>query len=52
MALVPAVVQQAAALIDTERSAAADILDAFTNRCLRTTVTALKDLFTTLDSEG
>ena len=52
MAQVPAVVQQAAALIETNRSAAADILDAFTSRCLQTTLTALKDLLRTFDTEG
>ena len=52
MAEVPDVVGKADGLIDTDRTAAAGLLDAFTCRCLQTTVTALKDLLTTLDSEG
>jgi len=49
IAEVPDVVGKAAGLIDTDRAAATDILDAFTARCLRTTVTALKDLLAKVD---
>jgi secernin len=52
MAEVPDVARQAAALIETDRTAAAGILDAFTARCLETTVTAVKELLAALEREG
>jgi hypothetical protein len=52
MAETPDVVGKAARLIDTDRPAAANLLDAFTAKCLRITVTALKDLLTVFDCEG
>jgi secernin len=52
MAEAPGVVGKAAGLIDSDKLAAADLLDAFTAKCLRMTVTTLEDLLTLFDSEG
>ncbi|HEU5100415.1 MAG TPA: C69 family dipeptidase [Roseiflexaceae bacterium] len=52
MAEAPEVVEKAGGLIKTDRAAAMDLLDAFTGRCLQTTVTALKTLLAIFDNEG
>jgi secernin len=52
MAETPDVVGKAASLVGTDKPAAVDLLDAFTAKCLRTTVTALRDLLALFDSEG
>jgi secernin len=51
LAETPGVVQQAAAMMETDRPAAAAILDAFSARCLETTMVALKQLLAALDRE-
>jgi secernin len=52
MAEAPGVVGKAAGLIDIDKPAAAGLLDAFTAKCLRMTMTTLEELLTRFDSQG